>query len=95
MKPVLIVQGTKDIQVSPQDAQLLRQANPRAELAMIAEANHVLKTVHTEERDENLAAYSHPGLPLAEGVLRTISTFILRNAGTTAVTPKTPPAGAK
>ncbi|MDR5815973.1 alpha/beta fold hydrolase [Caballeronia sp. LZ033] len=77
-KPVLIVQGTRDVQVDPQDALLLRDANPRAELMLVANANHVLKTVNTEAIDDNLAAYSNPNLPLAEGLVAGISAFVQR-----------------
>ncbi|ABB11615.1 alpha/beta hydrolase [Burkholderia lata] len=76
MKPVLIVQGARDIQVGVQDAELLKHANPRAEMALIADANHVLKTVGTVDRQENLAAYSNPDLPLAKGVVTAISAFV-------------------
>ncbi len=75
-KPVLIVQGTRDIQVAVQDAERLKEANPRAEMALIADANHVLKTVRTSARQENLAAYSDPDLPLADGVVAAISAFV-------------------
>ncbi|MFM0213724.1 alpha/beta fold hydrolase [Paraburkholderia sediminicola] len=75
-KPVLIVQGLRDLQVSPQDAQLLKQANPRAKLKLVANANHVLKTIRTQDRSENLAAYSNPDLPLAEHIVDVISTFV-------------------
>ncbi|KVH77361.1 hydrolase [Burkholderia cepacia] len=76
MKPVLIVQGARDIQVAVQDAELLKQANPQAEMALIADANHVLKTVRTSALQENLAAYSNPDLPLADGVVAAISAFV-------------------
>ncbi|NHV25134.1 alpha/beta hydrolase [Burkholderia sp. D-99] len=76
MKPVLIVQGSRDLQVAVQDAELLKQANPRAEMALIADANHALKTVRTPARQENLAAYSNPDLPLADGVVEAISAFV-------------------
>ena len=75
-KPVLIVQGLRDLQVGLQDAQRLKHANPRAELALVANANHVLKTVRTPDRSENFAAYSNPDLPLADNVVDVISTFI-------------------
>ncbi|NTZ81773.1 alpha/beta hydrolase [Burkholderia metallica] len=75
-KPVLIVQGARDIQVGVQDAQRLKDANPRARLTVVANANHVLKTVHTGALDENLAAYSNPDLPLANGVVEAISAFV-------------------
>jgi uncharacterized protein len=75
-KPVLIVQGSRDIQVTLQDAQILKRANPRAELVSIANANHVLKTVHTLARSENVATYSNPDLPLADGVVDAIAAFV-------------------
>ncbi len=75
-KPVLIVQGARDIQVGVQDAQRLKDANPSARLTIFADANHALKTVHTDALDENLAAYSNPDLPLANGVVEAISAFV-------------------
>lgn len=53
----------------------------RARLTIVANANHVLKTVHTDARDENLAAYSHPDLPLASGVVEAISAFVRESTG--------------
>ncbi|CAB3751829.1 hydrolase [Burkholderia paludis] len=76
MKPVLVVQGTRDIQVAVQDAELLLRANPRAEMALIADANHVLKTVRTADLHDNIAAYSAPDLPLADGVVEAVATFV-------------------
>ena len=80
-KPVLIVQGARDIQVGVQDAQRLKDANPRARLTIVANANHVLKTVHADARDDNLAAYSDPDLPLASGVVEAISAFVRESNG--------------
>ncbi|VWC62422.1 hydrolase [Burkholderia aenigmatica] len=79
-KPVLIVQGSRDIQIAVQDAELLKEANPRAEMALIADANHVLKAVRTPALEENLAAYSDPDLPLADGVVAVISAFVHASA---------------
>jgi uncharacterized protein len=79
-KPVLILQGLRDLQVGPGDAQLLKHANPRAKLVLVASANHVLKPVHTTDRNENLAAYSDPDLPLADHVVEAISTFVHNQA---------------
>jgi len=76
MKPVLIVQGTRDIQVTVHDAELLKRANPRARAALIADANHVLKTVRSPDRGANLAAYSDPDLPIADGIVAAISSFV-------------------
>lgn len=75
-KPVLIVQGQTDLQVTVADAERLKTANPRAELALIPKANHVLKAVSTPDRQENLAAYGNPDLPLADGVVDAIADFL-------------------
>ena len=75
-KPVLIMQGMRDLQVAPENAQRLKQADPRAELVFLPDANHVLKAVHTPDRSENLAAYTDPHLPLANNVVDAISTFV-------------------
>ncbi|WP_235986476.1 alpha/beta hydrolase [Burkholderia contaminans] len=83
MKPVFIVQGARDIQVTVQDAELLQRANPQAEMALIADANHALKTVRTADLQENIAAYSNPDLPLADGVVEAISAFVHAPTATT------------
>ncbi|MCA8019931.1 alpha/beta hydrolase [Burkholderia metallica] len=75
-KPVLIVQGTRDIQVAVQDAERLQRANPQAEMALIADASHALKTVRTADLQDNLATYSNPDLPLADGVVDAITAFL-------------------
>ncbi len=73
--PVLIVQGTTDIQVSVDDAKLLSAAKPDARLMIIDNMNHVLKE-SVEERQKNMATYSDPGLPLKSGLLDGIIDFI-------------------
>ena len=76
-KPVLILQGKRDIQVSVADAERLKQAAPKAELALIADTNHVLKTVTTDDRRANAMAYADPSLPLAPGVVDAIVRFVM------------------
>jgi len=75
-KPVLILQGGRDLQVSTADAETLKAAKPDAELRVIPDANHVLKTVTADDRAANLATYSAPDLPLAAGVVTTVARFI-------------------
>lgn len=77
-KPVLIVQGTSDLQVSVADGERLKAAAPNAELALLANVNHVLKWAPAEDRGANIASYANPDLPLAEGVAETIVEFITR-----------------
>jgi len=75
-KPVLILQGGQDIQVPVTDAERLKAAKPDATLSLIADANHVLKTVAREDLAANLATYGDPDLPLADGIVASIVTFV-------------------
>lgn len=75
-KPVLILPGQRDIQVSEEDAQRLEKANGRAKLVIIPGANHVLKSVGSNDRSANIATYSNPALPLAAGVVEAIAGFV-------------------
>lgn len=75
-KPVLILQGRRDLQIDVADAERLKEANPSARLALLADTNHVLKTVRSPKREDNLATYGNPHLPLAPGVIETIAQFI-------------------
>jgi pimeloyl-ACP methyl ester carboxylesterase len=74
--PVLIVQGTSDLQVGEQDARRLAAANRAARLVLLPGVNHVLKQVAGTDRAANFATYSNPDLPLAPGVAEAIAAFI-------------------
>ena len=80
--PVLILQGERDLQVQPADAQHLADSNPRAALRLLPDVNHILKSVRSDNFEDNLATYSDPDLPLAPGVAEQIATFILNNGPT-------------
>lgn len=73
--PVLIVQGTTDLQVPESEAQFLLKANPKAQYLLIEKMNHVLKTSSTD-RKENFDTYSKPDLPLSDGLVNGIVKFI-------------------
>lgn len=75
-KPVLIIQGERDLQIKPKDAQRLAKAAPNAKLVLLPATNHVLKKVETNDRAANLATYDKEGLPLVPGVSSTIARFI-------------------
>jgi pimeloyl-ACP methyl ester carboxylesterase len=74
--PMLIVQGDRDIQARPADARALAAANPRAKLVVITGANHVLKSVASDDRAANVATYADPSLPLAPGIVDAIAKFV-------------------
>jgi len=74
--PVLILQGLRDIQVGRVDAERLHHARPDAKLVLLADANHVLKAVASDDRAANIATYQDPDRPLAEGVIEAIAAFV-------------------
>jgi pimeloyl-ACP methyl ester carboxylesterase len=75
-KPVLIVQGQRDIQVGEKDALRLKDAAPAARLVLVPDANHVLKQVTSDDRRANIATYLVPDLPLAPAIVPAIAHFI-------------------
>ena len=76
-KPMLIVQGTTDIQVEEADARKLAEANERAELFLVEGMNHILKDAPAD-RQQNLETYNDPDLPLSAGLVERIAGFIRR-----------------
>lgn len=73
--PVLIVQGSTDIQTTVEDAETLSAAKPDAELVVIDGMNHVFKDAPADP-EANLATYSDPSLPLTDGLLETLLSFV-------------------
>lgn len=73
--PVLIVQGTHDIQVLPTEADQLAQALPTARVVMVAGMNHVLK-VTPANKAEQLRFYTDPTVPLAPELVTGLVSFI-------------------
>ena len=76
--PVLIVHGGRDIQVSDEDARALVVARPDAELVTIADMNHVLKRVGSDDRDANVATYADPHLPVVPAAVEALAAFVER-----------------
>jgi pimeloyl-ACP methyl ester carboxylesterase len=74
--PILIIQGTTDIQVDVKDAELLSQANKNSKLVVIENMNHVLKEVTTLDKIKNYQSYSNSDLPLSETFSKTVINFI-------------------
>jgi pimeloyl-ACP methyl ester carboxylesterase len=74
-RPVLIVQGKTDLQITTADAETLKAAKPDATLVELDGVNHLLK-IAPLDRAANLATYADPSLPLAPGVAETIGGFI-------------------
>ena len=75
-KPVLILQGERDLQVSVADAKRLKQAAPSAKLVLLPDANHFFKVMKSADVAANAATYSKPGVPLAPHVADEIADFV-------------------
>jgi len=75
--PVLIVNGSTDLQVSVDDAKQLDDVVENAELLIIDGMNHVLKKA-PEDRMKNMMVYSDPTKPLSDGLVDGIVAFLNR-----------------
>lgn len=73
--PVLILQGTTDIQVSSEDAILLSKGKPSANLLFLDNMNHVLKSSETDVA-KNLETYKNPELPVNQQLIDVVTRFI-------------------
>lgn len=74
-KPVLVVQGTTDIQITEKDADLLAGNNDNASKVVIDGMNHVLKSASTD-RKSNLKTYNEPDLPISPALLDAVEQFL-------------------
>lgn len=72
--PILVVQGTADIQVKVEDAERLLRANEEVEIKIIPGMNHILKNSKLD-RKENMLTYNQPNLPINEELIGTLVAF--------------------
>jgi uncharacterized protein len=77
-QPVLIVQGTTDLQARVVDAERLHAARPDAQLVVIPLANHVLKQVSDTTLPGQMPSYQNPALPIMPEVVKAIADWILK-----------------
>jgi hypothetical protein len=74
--PVLIIEGTTDLQVTVRDAELLTKAATNSKLVIVENMNHVLKDVPTINRAANFKTYGNPDLPLSEKFTEALLEFL-------------------
>jgi pimeloyl-ACP methyl ester carboxylesterase len=74
--PILVIQGTTDLQISMEDAKALASGNRKAHLVSIENMNHVLKLAPDNSLRGQSAAYSDPALPLAPRLMDEIMSFL-------------------
>lgn len=74
--PVLIIQGSTDLQTTVGDAEKMKAAKPDATLKIITGMNHIFRQVGAD-RQPNIATYNDPSLPLQPEVVSDIVAFLL------------------
>jgi len=72
--PVMIINGTADLQVQVSEAEALKQAKPDTEYLIIQDMNHVLKIVKNMAENQN--SYANPDLPVSPELISEISKFV-------------------
>jgi pimeloyl-ACP methyl ester carboxylesterase len=73
--PVLLINGSKDLQVTVSEAELLKKAKPEAKLLVIDNMNHIFKEIKGDDA-ENMKSYSDPNLVVTEKLVTAINLFI-------------------
>lgn len=74
--PVLILNGTEDIQTNEEEARLLHGAKPFSEMYLIENMNHVFKEIATGDSIENAKSYNEPHRPIMPELVERIATFV-------------------
>lgn len=73
--PVLIVNGSNDIQISIKDAELLHKSAKNSKLEVIEHMNHIFKEIKGD-LSENMKSYNNPELPIMTDFSNIITTFV-------------------
>lgn len=73
--PVLIINGSFDLQVDVKDAEMLKNANAQAELVILENMNHIFRKIEGENL-ENTKAYNEPQRPLHPELIPAITQFV-------------------
>ncbi len=73
--PVLIVNGTNDIQVAVSEAELLHGAKPEAKISIIPKMNHIFREIDGDDT-ANFATYSNKDLPISTALTSVVNQFI-------------------
>ena len=75
--PMLVLQGNRDLQVTLEDASILKNAHLSAKLVIVPGVNHVLKPVAGETRAANFATYGDANLAIDPAVVDAVATAVL------------------
>lgn len=73
--PVLLINGSNDLQVGEEEAQQLKEANPKAQLLILENMNHILRKIEGDDL-ENSKSYNEASLPLHPELIPNLVQFI-------------------
>jgi alpha-beta hydrolase superfamily lysophospholipase len=73
--PVLILQGSTDLQVEDKEAKALKECQPKAEMHIIQGMNHILKN-SSSVMSENIATYKMPALSINDELVDLMVKFV-------------------
>lgn len=73
--PILIINGTKDLQVSIDEAKLLKEASKNSEIKIIENMNHILFIIEGNDL-ENSKSYNESFRKISDELVSTIINFI-------------------
>lgn len=73
--PVLLINGSNDLQVGETEAQQLKEAHPDAELVILENMNHILRKIDGDDL-ENSKSYNEAHLPLHPELVPMVVEFI-------------------
>lgn len=77
--PILLINGTKDLQVEPKEANLLNEAVPNSTVKLIDKMNHVLVTIEGDNI-ENSKSYNEAFRKISPELIEDITNFIKTNS---------------
>lgn len=73
--PILIINGSNDIQVAATEGELLHKSAQSSQLQIIENMNHLFKEIKGDI-NENMLSYNNPNLPVMEELINIITTFV-------------------
>ena len=73
--PILIINGSLDLQVDTTDAEILNAAAPNSKLVILKNMNHIFREIKGENL-ENTKAYNEPNRPLHPDLIPVLTDFI-------------------
>ena len=74
--PVLIINGTSDVQVDVKQAAMLKEAKPEAQLVILENMNHVFRSIEGNDALTNTKSYNEPNREIHPQLVETISNFV-------------------